>query len=74
MHQVKESLRADPRFKLVEREEREELFDAIVAELRAVELEVERAANAKKEEEVSLLISWRRVGFTGLFSDSYSGS
>lgn len=55
MIQVKESLRSDPRYKLVQREEREELFDAIIAELRAAELEVERAARAKKEEEVCSL-------------------
>jgi len=55
MIQVKENIRSDPRYNLVQREEREGLFDAIIAELRAAELEVERAAKAKKEEEVSSL-------------------
>lgn len=51
---VKENLRSDPRYKLVERDEREDLFNAMVAELRAVEMEAERAAEAKKEEEDKL--------------------
>lgn len=50
--QTKESLRSDSRYKVVKRDEREELFNAIIAELRAAELEVEKAAKAKKEEEV----------------------
>ena len=45
----------------MQREEREELFNAIIVELRAVELEVERAATAKKEEEVSLLLCLTKV-------------
>ena len=50
--QTKENLRSDSRYKVVKREEREEIFNAIIAELRAAELEVEKAAKAKKEEEV----------------------
>lgn len=59
MIQVKENLRSDPRYKLVERDEREDLFNAMVAELRAVEMEAERAAEAKKEEEVSSLCAFQ---------------
>lgn len=56
MIQVKENLRSDPRYKLVEREEREVLFNGIISELKAAEIEVERAAKAKKEEVSSLSI------------------
>lgn len=61
---MKETLRSDPRYELVQREEREQLFNAITAELRAAELEVEKAAKAKKEEEVSLLVCLTRISCT----------
>lgn len=51
---VKDNLRNDPRYKTVNREEREALFNEYIAELRAVEHEAERAANAKKEEQDKL--------------------
>lgn len=47
---AKDSLRSDPRYKTVNHEEREALFNEYIAELRAVELEAERAVNAKKDE------------------------
>eukprot|EP00250_Pteridium_aquilinum_P015885 c22819_g1_i1 orf=261-3680(+) len=48
---VKDSLRNDSRYRTVRREDREALFNAYVAELRAAEQEAERAAKAKREEE-----------------------
>ncbi|XP_020599394.1 pre-mRNA-processing protein 40C isoform X2 [Phalaenopsis equestris] len=51
---VKDNLRNDPRYKTVNHEEREALFNEYMAELRAVEQEAERAAKAKKEEQDKL--------------------
>lgn len=50
--QIKDKLRDDPRYRTVRREDRETLFNSYVAELQAVELEAERKAKAKREEEV----------------------
>lgn len=50
--QVKDKLRNDPRYRNVKREDRETLFNTYVDELRAAEQEAERAAKAKREEEV----------------------
>lgn len=51
---VKDNLRNDPRYKTVNHEEREALFNEYIAELRAVEHEAERAAKAKKDEQDKL--------------------
>jgi FF domain len=50
--QVKEDLRNDKRYKAVKHEERENLFEEYVAELKAAEVEAEQSSKAKLEEQV----------------------
>lgn len=50
--QIREIVRNDPRYIAVKREEREGLFLAYISELHSAEQEAERAAKAKREEEV----------------------
>lgn len=50
--QVREGFRSDPRYIIVKREDREGLFNSYIAELVSVEQEAERAAKAKRDEEV----------------------
>lgn len=52
---MKDSLRNDPRYKSVKHEDREVLFNEYISELKAAEEEAERAAKAKREEQVSVL-------------------
>jgi transcription elongation regulator 1 len=49
---VKEDLRNDKRYKAVKHEERENLFEEYVAELKAAEVEAEQSSKAKLEEQV----------------------
>jgi hypothetical protein len=51
--QVKENFRSDPRYKAVKHEERENAFNEYIAELKSAEREVEQAAKAKVDEQVS---------------------
>jgi hypothetical protein len=55
--QVREGLRSDPRYNTVRREDREGLFNAYIADLVSAEQEAERAAKAKRDEEVSYKMS-----------------
>jgi transcription elongation regulator 1 len=52
---VKENFRSDPRYKAVKHEERENAFNEYIAELKSAEREVEQAAKAKVDEQVSQL-------------------
>lgn len=49
---MKDSLRNDPRYRLVNHEDREILFNEYISELKSKEEEAARDAKAKKEEEV----------------------
>ncbi|GLT34869.1 hypothetical protein SLA2020_093610 [Shorea laevis] len=51
---VKDSLRNDPRYRLVNHEDREILFNEYISELKSKEEEAARDAKAKKEEEEKL--------------------
>lgn len=51
---VKDSLKSDSRYKSVNHEDREKLFNEYIAELKAAEEEIERKSRAKKEEEEKL--------------------
>ncbi|XP_050227397.1 pre-mRNA-processing protein 40C isoform X2 [Mercurialis annua] len=51
---VKESLRNDPRYKSVEHEEREVLYNEYLYELKAAEEEAEREAKVRREEQEKL--------------------
>lgn len=62
-------MRNDPRYKTVNHEEREALFNEYIAELRAVEHEAERAAKAKKDEQVLIVLSLKEIG--GLVLKTY---
>ncbi|KAF6160791.1 hypothetical protein GIB67_035992 [Kingdonia uniflora] len=52
---VKDNLRNDPRYKSVEHEDRELLFNEYISELKAAKEEVERVAKAKREEKDKLM-------------------
>ncbi|XP_075516449.1 pre-mRNA-processing protein 40C isoform X3 [Primulina tabacum] len=51
---VKDSLKSDPRYKSVNHEDREKLFNEYIMELKAAEEEIERKSRAKKDEEEKL--------------------
>lgn len=51
---VKDSLKSDSRYKSVNHEDREKLFNEYIAELKAAEQEIERKSRAKKDEEEKL--------------------
>ncbi|TVU30315.1 hypothetical protein EJB05_21929 [Eragrostis curvula] len=51
---VKENFRSDPRYKAVTHEERENIFNEYIAELRSAEQEAEQAAKAKLDEQAKL--------------------
>ncbi|XP_073276275.1 pre-mRNA-processing protein 40C isoform X2 [Primulina huaijiensis] len=51
---VKDSLKSDSRYKSVNHEDREKLFNEYIAELKAAEEETERKSRAKKDEEEKL--------------------
>ncbi|XP_073143093.1 pre-mRNA-processing protein 40C isoform X2 [Henckelia pumila] len=51
---VKDSLKSDSRYKSVNHEDREKLFNEYIAELKAAEVEIERKCRAKKDEEEKL--------------------
>lgn len=51
---VKEHIRSDPRYKAVKHEERENVFNEYIAELKSAEREVEQAAKAKVDEQAKL--------------------
>lgn len=53
--QVKENFRSDQRYKAVKHEERENIFNEYIAELKSAEKEAEQAAKAKLDEQVSQL-------------------
>lgn len=53
--QVKENFRSDPRYKVVKHEERENIFNEYIVELKSAEQEAEQAAKAKMDEQVSQL-------------------
>ncbi|KAI8024428.1 hypothetical protein LOK49_LG03G03059 [Camellia lanceoleosa] len=54
--EVKDSLRNDPRYKSIKHEDREILFNEYISELKSAEVEVERAAKAKQEEQLSTFL------------------
>ena len=60
---MKENFRSDPRYKATKHEERETIFNEYIAELKSAEQEVEQAAKAKVDEQVSQLNWWTSWSF-----------